>query len=67
LGAQAEGGGASKVAVAGIARERDGVADILKPGANHDQTLESKTKTGVGNSAEAPEVEVPGYNVTKKQ
>jgi hypothetical protein len=50
---------ASKVTVAGVPRERNRVADVLEPSADHDQALEAEAEARVWNGAEAPEVEVP--------
>src|SRR5690606_18514673 len=45
---------------AGGARERNDVADVLHAGHVHEQALEAEAEAGVGDGAEASEIEVPG-------
>src|SRR5690606_1388406 len=45
---------------AGGAGERDDVADVFHAGDVHEQAFEAEAEAGVGDGAEAPEIEVPG-------
>jgi hypothetical protein len=56
------GGGRSPVselAVAGRPREGDDVADVAHAGDEHQQALETKAESGVGDGAVFPEVRIP--------